>query len=177
MKKIIVLCFFVCSFAVVSAFAQQNKVVVIPLRGSTSAAPETQYLVVGSESFQPGGNVNYFNTYGCGGAYVDAAGGHALVASVHLPHGAEVTNFEVFFNDVSDADMSVSLSRQHLTECGYSNLATVNSNGTSGYYSVADNTISDSIIDNTLNSYNIYAYSTSWSADLRIKGAVITYVK
>ena len=34
MKKIVALCFFVCAFVAVSAFAQQTKVVVIPLSGS-----------------------------------------------------------------------------------------------------------------------------------------------
>ncbi len=154
-----------------------DKVVVVPLGGNSSLAPQTQYFTVGSEAFLPGSNVDYFNTYGCGGAYINTAGAQALVASVHLPHGAEITDFKVFFNDTSTNDMSVRLMRQPLSDCSYTTLAQVDSSGTSGYYSVQDNSISSPEVDNMLNSYLVYAYSTNWSSSLKIKGAVITYRK
>lgn len=153
-----------------------DKVVVIPLGRSASSAPQTQYFTVGSEAFLPGSNVDYFNTYGCGGAYI-ATGSGAMVAPVHLPHGAKVTDFKVFFDDTSAQDMSVTLDRQFLSSCGFSSMATVNSSGTSGNYSVQANTIADPIVNNTVYSYLIYAFSSGWSSSLKIKGALITYIK
>ncbi len=123
----------------------------------------------------PGSNVDYINTYGNGGAYISASGSHALVAPVHLPHGAEVTEFEVFFYDTSVNDMVVYLARQYFSG-SYSWMAQVNSSGTDGYYSEIDDTILQPNIDNKQGSYHVYAYSTNWDgSNLRIKGAVITY--
>ena len=160
----------------VSYAIAHNKTVVIPLFDNEESTRQTQHFVVGGEAFVPGTNVNYVNTYGCGGAFVDSPGSHALVAQVNLPHGAELTKFEVFFNDTSDEDMTTRLHRHNLTNCGYSTLAKVDSSGTDGYYSKIDDVISETIIDNTLYSYHVYAYSTNWDGyNLRIKGAVITY--
>jgi hypothetical protein len=132
----------------------------------TYTTPRTHNVIVGSEAFVPGSNVPYVNTYGTGGAYINASGGHALVAPVHLPQGAAVTSFKVFFDDTSSGDMSVFLDRQSMQAGFFSAMATVSSSGTSGYYS---------LVDNTIFSYLVYAYSTAWDSSLRIKGALITY--
>ncbi|MBN1324187.1 MAG: hypothetical protein JW986_09390 [Methanotrichaceae archaeon] len=137
-------------------------------------ASADEYFIVGSEGFVPGSNVDYFNTYGCGGAYI-ASGSGALVAPVHLPQGATVTEFKVFFYDNSQFDMTVYLDSQKMALCGYSSMAMVNSAGISGYGSAIDNTISSPIIDNTQKSYHIYAFTNSSSSDLKIKGALIKY--
>ncbi len=137
-------------------------------------APHTEYLALGGEAFVPGGNVDYSNTYGMGGAYI-VSGQGALVAPVHLPHGAVVTAFKVFFNDNSAEDMSVYLSRLSLTQGGYADLAYVDSSGIVGFGNKTDSAISNTSIDNTLYGYHIYAYSVSWSSGLKIMGAVITY--
>ena len=178
MKIRIALTMFVCALIAGSALAQQNKVVVIPLlsKGNTTSTPQTEYFTVGSEAFVPGNNVDYKNTYGCGGAFMYSGSG-GMVAPVHLPQGAEITNLKVFFNDTSENDMSVSLYRQYLTGCGYQVLASVSSSGDGGYYSEENNSITSPIVDNMTNSYHIYAYSDSWDSDLKIKGAVITYTK
>lgn len=42
MKKVIILCIFMCAFVTVSAFAQQNKVVVVPL----SSSSKTQKTII-----------------------------------------------------------------------------------------------------------------------------------
>jgi hypothetical protein len=120
--------------------------------------------------------VDYVNTYGQGGAYVDAAGFHALVAPVHLPHQAVVTAFEVFFYDSSSNDLTVYLQGQSLGGSGYTTMATVASSGTAGYCSQVDTTIDYAMIDHTAYSYHVYAFSSAWDGDnLRIKGAVVTY--
>jgi hypothetical protein len=133
-----------------------------------------EYLVVGSEGFSPGSNVDYFNTYGCGGAYI-VSGSGALVAPLHLPQGATVTEFKVFFCDSSSYDMTVYLDRQNLESCGYSSMAQVTSSGSSGYSSQLDNTIAHPTIDNEHYSYHVYAYCSAWDSNLKIKGALITY--
>ena len=134
----------------------------------------THYYSVGSESFVPGSNVDYWNTYGCGGAYMKSGHG-ALVAGVNLPHGAVVTGFKVFFNGESRSNLQVYLDRQHLSGCGYGILAAVDSLGISGYGSKTATTISNAFINNTLYSYLVYAYCTDWSSNMQIKGALIAY--
>jgi hypothetical protein len=163
----------------ISETVAQNKVVVIPLFDSESSTPTptTQYFVVGGEAFVPNSNVDYRNNGGTGGAYIDVSGSHALVAPVHLPHGAEVTEFEVFFHNTSVNDMVVSLARHYLSS-SYAEMARVDSSRGRGdeYYSVIDKSIFQPNIDNTLSSLYVRAYSTNWDgSNLKIKGAVITY--
>jgi hypothetical protein len=135
----------------------------------------THYFVVGSEGFVPGSNVDYWNTYGNGGAYVGATGCHALVAPVHLPHGATVTSFKIFFNDSSAGNLRVWLYKQFLTGGGYSSLAYLETSGTPGYSSLTNSSISSPTVSNTSTSYHVYVYSCDWDSNLRIKGALVTY--
>jgi hypothetical protein len=136
-------------------------------------APRTQYFMVGSEGFFPADNVDYRNAWGNGGAYISSGLGR-LVAPVHLPEGAVVTEFEVFFDDTSSSDMTVDLQLQGMTG-GYAALATVSSTGVSGYGSRTDTSIHNATIRNRSYSYMVDAYSTSWSSALKIKGALVTY--
>jgi hypothetical protein len=122
----------------------------------------------------PGSNVDYTNTYGVGGAYLYSGSG-ALVAPVHLPQGAVVTGFRVFFYDNSTGDLDVKWARQTMTSGGYSFLAEVSSAGISGYGNRSTTSIGGNPIDNTSFSYHVYAYSTAWDSSLKIKGALITY--
>jgi len=136
--------------------------------------PRTHYFRVGGEGFLPGSNVDYFNSYGMGGAYI-VSGSGAMVAPVHLPQGAIVTSFRVYFYDISTSTMTVSLDRVPGTG-GYTALATVDSTGISGYANKADSSILNATIDNFTYSYIIYAHSSSWDDNsLRIMGALITY--
>jgi hypothetical protein len=142
----------------------------------TYGSPRTHYLVVGGEGFVPATNVDYLNSGSQGGAYIDSGGPYALAAPVHLPQGAVVTEFKVFFYDTSSSDMSVTLKRLYLSTGGYATLADVSSSGILGYDSRTDGTISYATIDNTAHGYCVRAYSTSWDGgDLRIMGALITY--
>lgn len=136
--------------------------------------PHTHYFIIGSEGFVPGSNVAYTNTYGNGGAYI-ASGSGALVAPVHLPQGAVVTAFKVFFYDTSGANMTVYLDRQFMTGGAFGDMATISSAGVSGYDSRSTTAITNPTVDNTAASYLVYAYSDAWDSNLRIKGALITY--
>jgi len=138
------------------------------------SSPHTNYFRVGGEGFVPGSNVNYYNTYGMGGAYI-VSGSGALVAPVHLPQGAVVTAFTVYFYDSSASNLSVTLEGIPATGA-YWDLASVTSAGTPGYYNLTDTSISYATINNLTYSYHIYAYSTAWDSDnLRIMGALVTY--
>lgn len=138
------------------------------------SAPHVQYFIVGSEGFAPGSNVDYTNTYGCGGAYLSSGSG-AMAAPVHLPHGARITALQVFFDDTTGSNMNVTLSRQFMTSCGYATLAEVDSGGISGYGNKTTTDIAAPIVDNTAYSYHVRAWSTGWNNSLMIKGALITY--
>ena len=146
---------------------------VLNVPGVTYTSPRSHYLSLGGEAFLPGSNVDYFNTYGSGGAYI-VSGSGALVAPVNLPDGAVVTSFRVFFYDTSSSDMSVSLQKQGMAS-SYAAMASVTSSGSAGYYNSADLTISSPQIDNSQYSYLVYAYCSSWSSSLLLKGAVIQY--
>jgi hypothetical protein len=142
------------------------------------ANPRTHYFMVGSEGFVPGSNVPYANTYSNGGAYFAQATSGAMVAPVHLPHGATITEFQVFYYDNSSSDMTVYLARQYMTGGGYQFMSSVSTSGASNTYRNGSSTsIVAPVVDNTLHSYHIYAYSASWpgTSDLRIKGALVTY--
>lgn len=141
----------------------------------TYSTPRQHYYSLPSEAFVPGSNVDYYNTYGNGGAY-RLSGSGALVAPVDLPDGATVTSFKVFFEDNSASDLSVSLEYQHLDSGGYYAMARVESAGTPGYSSGVDSSIGNAVIDKRTRGYNIYAFCDSWDGiDLRVKGVLITY--
>lgn len=139
------------------------------------SAPRKHYFIVGSEGFVPGSNVAYVNTYGNGGAYVNATGCHALVAPVHLPHGATVVSFTAYFQDDATGNLSVNLMKQFMTGGGYVFMSTLDSSGRSGYFQLTDTSITEAEIDNLFTSYHVYAYSCGWADTLRIKGALVTY--
>jgi hypothetical protein len=138
------------------------------------SSPRTNYFMVGGEGFLPWRNVDYSNSEYMGGAYLYSGSG-AMAAPVHLPQGAVVISFRVFFYDSSTSDLSVDLSYIPATG-GYYDLASVDSAGISGYASRTDTSISYATIDNTLYSYHIRAWSNSWDGNnLRVMGALITY--
>jgi hypothetical protein len=97
-----------------------------------------------------------------------------LVAPVHLPHGAVVTEFRVYFYDASAGDLDVWLALEGFSG-GYSILGELTTAGTPGYSNLIDTTIASSTINNTVDSYLIYAYSPAWDSNLRIKAAVVVY--
>ncbi len=132
-----------------------------------------QYLTIGSEGFVPGHQTSYQNSYSMGGAYI-ASGGGAMVAPVHLPNGAIVTEFRAYCYDNSTNNLSVSLERQGFSS-SYNVLAGVSTTGTPGYTSGTNTAIYAPTIDNANYSYLVYAYSPAWDPNLKIKAAVVVY--
>jgi len=136
-------------------------------------SPRVHYFAVGSDAFLPVSNVDYFNGYGMGGAYL-VSGSGGMNATVDLPQGAVVTSLTVYFYDASGADADVVLEKQYYTG-SYAHLASVVSSGNSGYMNGTDSTIASSAINKLTGAYMLYAHSTSWSSSLKVMGAVITY--
>lgn len=192
-KNIITLALLVVSLFTINGqskdnnFIENNGIMVMPENqinppmeagriSNLSATPlTTGYLSIGAEAFVPGSNVPYTNTYGMGGAYIQSAISAALVAHVHLPQGAVITEFRVYFNDNSSQDLNVRLMGLNLTSGGYSVVGTVTSAGVTGYGNRAV-TLSTTV-SNLSTGYLIYAWCSPWdiSGNLRIMGARITY--
>lgn len=141
----------------------------------TYSSPHTHYVSVPSEAFFPWNDVAYVNGSGNGGAYLPADATGALNATVCLPHGAIVTSVQWFVYDNSARDLSLNLYIQYLNSGGYNSVASASTSGTPGYSSVTASSLNHTV-DNRTRGYEITAYANPWDgANLRIKGAVITY--
>jgi hypothetical protein len=139
-------------------------------------SPRTHYYTVGGEGFVP---VNHLLQYelnsGFGGASITSGSGD-LVHSVHLPHGAVITDLRVYFEGVTGKTVGVTLQRMSLTGGSYDNLASVSSaEPPPAFHNGNDNSIVEGTVDNLNYSYNLVATSSSWSPSLKVMGAVITY--
>ncbi len=144
---------------------------------STETITDDQFFSISAEAFFPGSNLQYTNTYGMGGAYIKETVFGALVAHVHLPHGATVKEFKVYFYDNSSKDLNVRLMGLRLDGGAFWPMATVLSTGITGYGNQSTTSISYSVIDNTTFGYLIYAYCSPWdiTGNLRLMGATIRY--
>jgi len=100
-----------------------------------------------------------------------------MVGGIHLPHGAVVTSFKVYwYRDDAAADGEANLYRCGWTE-GSTTMATADSDATTGHHSVEDTTISDATIDNENYTYGIRVQCSPNNSkdDVKFCGAVITY--
>jgi hypothetical protein len=139
--------------------------------------PRTRYYSVGGTDFRHSNSYrDYVGGDAIGAAYVDSDYGGTLVASVHLPHGAVVTGFTVYFYDNTTGDLTMRLMRINLSAHNYSELARIQSSGTPGHSSATDTTISFATIDNSVGAYHVSVYSADWDGiNLAIIGAVVRY--
>jgi hypothetical protein len=142
------------------------------------SAPRLQVYTVGSEAFVPWSNVAYQNAGGIGGAYLSGTFSGMMVAPVHLPQGARIERFRVFFYKNSVRDLTVELDIQGLAWGGYATIAQVTSAGVAGN-GFRETTVIDqgyAIVDNENNSYLVYAWGNPWDGgNLTVKGAVVYY--
>ena len=119
--------------------------------------------------------LTYSNWGGSGGAYIKSGSG-ALVAPVHLPHGALVTSVKAYYYDIAaTANIILRLYDLDMATGGYNLLSSAASPGNSGYVNTTDLTIGNATVDNVNRGYLVQATSVSWSSDLKIMGVVITY--
>jgi hypothetical protein len=140
------------------------------------SSPRTHYYSVAPEDFVPGTSDSEYRNHGSlVGAYIYSGSG-TLVAPVHLPHGAVVTEFKVFFFDNSVSKITVALGTSWLSTPSYSELAKLDSSSISGFGSETETSISSAMINNELSYYFVSASADPWDGNtMRIMGAVITY--
>ena len=144
------------------------------------ATPKARFLTIGESDFRLGrssaGEIeSYFGQGGVG--VVNATGTNTLVAPVYLPHGAVVTNIQVFYVDNSNASMDFNFISRGLSATARSIISTVTSVGnTPGVQSI---NLTGTVINNQINSYAIHIYSTGWSTNntktMDIKTVQISY--
>lgn len=141
----------------------------------------THYYSVGDGAFFSATGEPFETSRGYGGTFITTAGYGILVAEVHLPDGAVVTEFKVYFVDNTDdpgEDFSVSLVR---VLNGFSTLATVDTSSVTAspdLQNLVDSSINIPIIDNSSgHTYHVRVITDHWpGADtLRIASAVIEY--
>ncbi len=137
-----------------------------------------QYYTLGGEAFFPTVNVNYTNLPGMArGAFI-ALGSGTMVAPVHLPHGAVITEFRAYYTDNSTADLYIVLRAREFTDphmmTNYE-MASFSTYGTSGNTNQSTTQVSWNTVDNQNRSYVVVASSSAWSPDLRIVGALVGY--
>ncbi|HEY5910073.1 MAG TPA: hypothetical protein VJA21_05655 [Verrucomicrobiae bacterium] len=137
-----------------------------------------QYYMLGGEAFCPTANVNYTNLPGTArGAFI-VSGSGTMVAPVHLPHGAVITEFRVYYMDNSTADLYIVLRAREFTDpnmiTNYE-MASFSTAGTSGNTNQSTTWVSWNTVDNRNCSYVVVASSSSWSSNLRIVGALVAY--
>ena len=119
----------------------------------------------------------------------DTSDAPPVLAPVHLPHGATITNFKAFIYDPVEIDYaSALLQRVRLDDGTVSTVANVNSNDqVLGYGAFPTNVITDAVVDNEDYAYYVKAFGVDvscsptpplycpWPVGLEIMGAVITF--
>lgn len=148
-----------------------------PAPPAEPAVAPTQTLTLSSGHFHAReSNDELISAVGQGGAFITTGVG-GLVAPIQLPVGSRITSITFYYRDqTSAAEMSLSLTQEFLSSGFFNTVA----NFTTGEISASpDWTNSGPIGLNHVVSgttgYTLTAYSTNWSSDLRIKGAVISY--
>lgn len=117
-----------------------------------------------------------YSTLGPNGVFTN---GQGLVASVHLPNGATVLGFTVFFTDNAAENLKVSLVEYDQSADLNTVMGFISSTGTPNKTSLSTNTISNSTINNQTKNYKFFAAEASnnvWpSSALIVRGITITY--
>jgi hypothetical protein len=120
----------------------------------------------------------YQYTQASGALYKDpGAGAQTWYAALHLPQGATITSFKIWFLDNHASDIMVQLNRRDMNNANVTPLALCQSSLTPGESTDEDTTISSATVDNTL---YIYYCSTVFPAadtgtDLIFHSALVTY--
>ena len=136
------------------------------------SSPRTHYFSIGGSDFNANGDRNYIVGGGLGLIY---SGTGSMYAPVHLPDGAAVVEFKVFFYDVSSYDVTAELKRITHFGTNSSTMATVLSSGIGGFISAAETTILNDSIFNANYSYYVRINATWDAYKLRVSGVRIKY--
>lgn len=146
--------------------------------------PREYYLFVGPHEFKPDNSRAIYST-GINGAFITGWDGtppfqQRLVAPVHLPNGARVTQMRVWMHDDSETQsIQASLTRIAPPDAtGIGTLVVNSANLGDEPYVTGFASGSGELIDTETTTYWISAFTNRWDlqgADLRIRGARITY--
>ncbi len=144
------------------------------------SSARTHHYAISGDEFAPRSNdgSTYRRGYYMGGAYMVSGPEYMMQVGVHLPEGAMLTEFKVYFYD-DDATQDLTaklLTKAHINM--YETLAQVDSSGISGYGSKTDTTIINPMVDYTNTAYQINVSADNWSTagdKLIIMSVLITY--
>ena len=148
----------------------------------TTAAPSTGVYVVGDGDFvSQDRNKEVVTAFsgGEGGTYINDGTGD-LVAPVHLPHGATVTQVTFYGYDLHDTNVKITLKRQKFYSGGTSvNLASHTSATNTGEYNAVESSISFATVDNSQYTYyvKVTLVGGTWhsAGELAVNAVVIEY--
>ena len=167
-----------------SADCSVGKVVQsIAADGSTTCVdlttPKTRYLALPGEAFVSATGQSINTSSDSGGAYhANINSSDTLVAAIHLPDGAVITEFAVWMEDAAPGQLDVSLNRRSLSNTGINSIANLSSVGvySAGVRTYLSSPLSETV-DNATSAYLVRAVSSTWpgNAALRITGARVTY--
>jgi hypothetical protein len=148
--------------------------------------PRTGYLSLPGEAFVSASGGPVSTSSDNGGAYVAASAADTLVAPVHLPHGAVITEFKVWMVNAAPSGVEASLNRRNHGSNGITTIASLTPPHT--YISGISEYISAPLletVDNATGSYLVRARAvipstsaiTAWpnSSALRIQSVRIAY--
>ncbi len=139
--------------------------------------PRTLVYSVSGDSFHSGSGNSFAAGDAVGGAYQTQSGQGWLMAPVNLPDGAVVTSVRISFLDNATGDMAVALQARSFTGT-LTEMALIQTTGASvAVGNATTTTITDGMIDNTMNGYHLRAFSSFWPGNLllRIFGVQIEY--
>ena len=141
------------------------------------SAPRTHYVQVPAEAFHTRANSSEFTYHSSGGVYLPAGTNAQAVAPISLPHGATVVSMYAWFHDSVADELDIRLRRCALNgTTGEVTVAYVPSNGDSGDFMRPNNPFIPHEVDLFANNYYVSAYSSNWSASLRLRSVVVGYM-
>jgi hypothetical protein len=143
--------------------------------GTISTSPQTRYYTVAGSEFRNRSNTSISDALleessTLGGLDCSA------VCTVHLPHGATVTNIEAWWNDTSANSMTVTMFRVGRDTGSGVSMASVVSLGSTGITGTQDSTINVATVDNSAYFYTLKAsWTTTAVGDISLISVRITY--
>lgn len=143
--------------------------------GTITTTAQTRYYTVSGNEFRNRSNTTISDAYleessTLGGLDCSA------VFTVHLPHGATVTNVEGYWVDTSTNNMTVTLFRVGRDTGSGQSMAIVTSFGSAGITGTQDSSISVATVDNSAFFYTLKAdWVTTATGDISLMSVRITY--
>jgi hypothetical protein len=136
------------------------------------SAEQTGYLVIPAAAFVPN---NPSMVYNNSGAFLDSTGIAEFFASVHLPHGAKITQVAIWYSRDGVGPTGFVFRRVLLTDRSTSNVALLSTPGTGGQYTMTALNITDPSVQIVNNARYAYFLELSISDQEVFYSARIKY--